>query len=190
MNKVSPEEMEEFLEGAESACRDTPCEGGEYSGDSAAEQSHRCLACGCAAHGNCRLERYAIVYQADATRFSGQRHPYEVVGRHCRVQFEPGKCIKCELCVKIAARAHEPLGLSFVRRGFDVELRVPFDGDMDEALSKVAAECVAACPTAALQFVRDQVVRLQGGCPDDASTPAHDSRGAEKPPEEQNGATG
>ena len=80
------------------------------------------------------------------------------------VLFEPGKCIKCELCVKIAAAAGEPLGLSFVGRGFDVELHVPFDGQMDEALTKVAAECVAACPTAALQLARHQTVKLDDCC--------------------------
>ena len=29
---------------------------------------------------------------------------------------------------------------------------VPFEGTMSEGLSKVAAECVEACPTAALSF--------------------------------------
>ena len=116
------------------------------------------------AHGSCKLERYAILYQADATRYEGQRRPYEVIGRHAAVLFEPGKCIKCELCVKIAAGAQEPLGLTFVGRGFDVELRVPFGGDMDAALSKVAAECVAACPTAALQFARHATTHPEDRC--------------------------
>ncbi len=154
IRKVTPEDMLVFLSGANSACQSTPEAGQEYSDAAAAEQSGRCLSCGCVAHGNCKLERYAILYQADSERYDGQRRPYEVIGRHCAVLFEPGKCIKCELCVKIAARAGEPLGLTFVGRGFDVELRVPFDGDMDAALTKVAAQCVAACPTAALQFAR------------------------------------
>jgi ferredoxin len=153
MHKLTSEEMQEFLDGASSACQSAPAAGEEFSGAAAAEQSNRCLACGCAAHGSCKLERYSIMYHADSSRFDGQRRPYEVIGRHSSVVFEPGKCIKCELCVKITAKAREPLGLTFVGRGFDVELRVPFDGDMDEALTKVAAECVAACPTAALQFV-------------------------------------
>ena len=44
----------------------------------------------------------------------------------------------------------EPLGLTFVGRGFDVRLQVPFQRNFDEALQKVAAECIAACPTGAL----------------------------------------
>ncbi|MHB0959228.1 MAG: FAD-dependent oxidoreductase [Pirellulaceae bacterium] len=154
MHKLTSEEMQEFLAGANAACCSTPPAGEQYTDNAASEQSNRCLACGCVAHGSCKLERYAIMYQADSLRFDGQRRPYEVIGRHSCVVFEPGKCIKCELCVKIAAAAQEPLGLTFVGRGFNVELRVPFDGDLNDALTKVAAECVAACPTAALQFAR------------------------------------
>ncbi|NLX53795.1 MAG: FAD-dependent oxidoreductase [Planctomycetaceae bacterium] len=164
IHRLTSDEMQEFLAGAGAACHSTPAAGETYSDAAAAEQSNRCLACGCVAHGSCKLERYAILYQADATRYEGQRRPYEVIGRHAAVLFEPGKCIKCELCVKIAAGAQEPLGLTFVGRGFDVKLRVPFGGDMDAALSKVAAECVAACPTAALQFARHATTHPEDRC--------------------------
>ncbi len=164
IHKVTEEEMAEFLAGAGSACRTTPESAEPISGTGAAEQADRCLACGCVAHGSCKLERYAIMYQADASRYDGQRRPYELLGRLGSVLFEPGKCIKCELCVKIAAAAKEPLGLSFVGRGFDVALQVPFDGQIDAALTRVAAECVAACPTAALQWARHHVHSHGDGC--------------------------
>ncbi len=161
MHKLTAEEMQEFLEGASSACCSTPATGEQYAPQDASAQSDRCMACGCPAHGSCKLERYSIMYQADASRFDGQSRPYEVIGRHSAVVFEPGKCIKCELCVKIAAAAKEPLGLTFVGRGFDVQLQVPFQGEMHEALTKVAAECVAACPTAALQFSRSRPAEVK-----------------------------
>jgi NADH dehydrogenase/NADH:ubiquinone oxidoreductase subunit G len=68
------------------------------------------------------------------------------------VIFEPGKCIDCGLCIQIATVAKEPLGLTFVGRGFDVRVGVPFDRSLEEALGRVAAECIAACPTAALAW--------------------------------------
>jgi predicted molibdopterin-dependent oxidoreductase YjgC len=154
MGKVGQDEMPQLMIIASPEPRQSPCEGIDYNEVEAANQSDRCLACGCLSHGSCKLETYAIAYGADPTRFAGQRRPYEVLGRPGSVLFEPGKCIKCELCVKIATAAGEPLGLTFVGRGFDVQLSVPFDHDLDEGLSRVAAECVAACPTAALSFGR------------------------------------
>ena len=82
----------------------------------------------------------------------GERKPIEVIQRPGGIRFEPQKCIKCELCVQIANRAGEELGLSFVGRGFDVELAVPFGHSFEEGLARSAKECVAACPTGALAF--------------------------------------
>jgi len=44
------------------------------------------------------------------------------------------------------------LGLTFVGRGFDVRVGVPFHETMEQALGPLAAKCVAACPTGALYF--------------------------------------
>jgi ferredoxin len=52
--------------------------------------------------------------------------------------------------VRITERDREPLGLSFVGRGFAVRVRAPFDASLAEALTHTAAACVAACPTGAL----------------------------------------
>ena len=66
--------------------------------------------------------------------------------------YEPGKCIKCGLCVRITEEAGERLGLTFLGRGFDVRVDVPFNESLEEALEKVAEQCVEACPTGALAF--------------------------------------
>ena len=138
------------------AARQLPQLGADYSEDEAAAQSDRCLSCGCISHGSCKLERYAIEYGADPTRFAGERKPVEVIQRPGGIRFEPQKCIKCELCIQIAAANSEPLGLTFVGRGFDVRLTVPFGHNFDEGMSRTAAACVAACPTGALSFARGQ----------------------------------
>jgi NADH dehydrogenase/NADH:ubiquinone oxidoreductase subunit G len=78
-------------------------------------------------------------------RFEQQLHP-------CGVIFEPGKCILCGICVKLTALAAEPLGLTFVGRGFDVQVAAPFNRTIEEGLQKVAGECVRHCPTGALAF--------------------------------------
>ena len=47
--------------------------------------------------------------------------------------YEPGKCIMCGACVKVAAEAGEDLGLSFIGRGFQVTVAGPFGRPMAEA---------------------------------------------------------
>ena len=70
--------------------------------------------------------------------------------------FEPGKCIKCGLCIQITKKEGEELGLAFVGRGFGVRVAVPFNGSFDDGLKKAARACIEACPTAALAW-RDEV---------------------------------
>jgi ferredoxin len=152
---LQPSEAEHLAEAAGHAARQIPQEGADYSPDDAAAQSDRCLSCGCLSHGSCKLERYAIEYGADPTRFAGERKLVEVIQRPGGIRFESQKCIKCELCIQIAAAHGEPLGLTFVGRGFDVRLAVPFDNTFDEGVTQTAAACVAACPTGALSFGRE-----------------------------------
>ena len=52
----------------------------------------------------------------------------------------------------IAEKHGEDIGLTFANRGFDMEIGVPFDHSVDDALKKSAAESVEACPTAAIAF--------------------------------------
>jgi len=68
------------------------------------------------------------------------------------VIYEPGKCIDCGLCIQVATEAGEELGLTFVGRGFDVRVAVPFEHSMAEGLKVTARRCVEACPTGALAF--------------------------------------
>jgi NADH dehydrogenase/NADH:ubiquinone oxidoreductase subunit G len=42
--------------------------------------------------------------------------------------------------------------LAFIGRGFEMEIKVPFDKSLDDGLEKSAAECVEACPTGAISF--------------------------------------
>jgi len=45
--------------------------------------------------------------------------------------------------------------VTFIGRGFDVRVAVPFDASLGEGLQTAAAQCVQACPTGALAF-RDE----------------------------------
>jgi ferredoxin len=149
MGRLEPEEMALFLANASPAARHE-LKNQAVTPQQAAEEAARCLHCDCRALATCKLRHYAAQYGADPARYKGQRQPFEQATQHAEVIYESGKCIRCGLCIQITAAASEPLGLAFIGRGFDVRVGVPLNRSLEEGLTKVAAECVAACPTAAL----------------------------------------
>ena len=157
MGRLDPGELREFLRSANHAGKVSPCDRcfGHNRGEAALESS-RCLHCDCRSSGNCVLQHWAQVYNADANRFRAERRKFEQHEQPGGIIFEPGKCILCGICVKLTEMAAEPLGLTFIGRGFDVKVGVPFNGKIEAGLKEVAAECVEHCPTGALVFAEKQ----------------------------------
>jgi NADPH-dependent glutamate synthase beta subunit-like oxidoreductase/ferredoxin len=157
IGRMEGEELLRFAEGADSETRQEPAAGlaQGYLPEEAARQSARCLHCDCRGLHTCKLRKYSVIYGADPKRFKTGRRYFEQDAQHADVLFEPGKCIDCGLCIQIAASAGEEIGLTFVGRGFDVRVAVPLNHHLDEALRKAAADCIAACPTAALAWKKD-----------------------------------
>jgi NADPH-dependent glutamate synthase beta subunit-like oxidoreductase/ferredoxin len=118
--------------------------------EQARREAQRCIQCGCVRPEACRLRRYAGEYGAVQARFKGERREFSQDATHPDVIFEPGKCIACGICVRIAAAAGEKLGLGFVGRGFTVRTSVPFSESLREGLRETARECAVKCPTGAL----------------------------------------
>ncbi len=135
--------------------------------EQARREAQRCLHCDCRALHTCRLRHYAEMYGADAARYRGARRHFERHYHHPEIVYEPGKCILCGLCVQVAERAGEPLGLTFIGHGFNVRVDVPLDAPLAEALQRAARECAAACPTGALALRHEDAAP-----PADQSPPA------------------
>jgi formate dehydrogenase major subunit len=135
--------------------------------EQARQEALRCMSCNCRKAAGCRLRQYATEYGAEPYRFLGRRRRFEQDTSHPEIVYEPGKCIMCDACVRIAAEAGEQLGLSIAGRGFDVSVAVPFDQPLSEGLREAARRCAEACPTGALSLrtARSCDLASCSGCP-------------------------
>ena len=118
--------------------------------DTALREARRCLTCGCRKQDGCLVRSLANEYRAEVYRFAGARRRFSQDRSHPEIVYEPGKCISCDACVRIAAAEGEPLGLAMIGRGFDVAMAVPFGLPLSEGLRRAARRCAEACPTGAL----------------------------------------
>jgi ferredoxin len=120
-------------------------------------EAARCLHCDCLKPVSCKLRRYAEQYGlGPKMKRTMTRLPVEPIRRASEVLFEPGKCIKCGICVELTRAAGVELGLTFEGRGLDSRLQTPFHENLAQGLGSAAAECVRACPTGALAFRNEE----------------------------------
>ncbi len=150
MGKLEEGEMAAFLEGANKQERCEPAAGRGFTDEEARAEAARCLRCDCRKGDACLLRKHANDYDARQAKYKAARRPFIQQTQHPQIVFEPGKCIDCGICIQIAAEAGEALGLSFVGRGFDMRVAVPFAAPLTEGLKQAAEKCAQACPTGAL----------------------------------------
>lgn len=157
--KLSDGEIRGLLVQASDAPRLAPAAGvaGGFSEDEAAAEARRCLHCDCRKAETCRLREAVERLEVDARHYvDPDRQAVEVQRAPGGVVFEPGKCIKCGLCVRLSRKHPEAPGLDFVRRGFQMRVSPPIGGTVATALAGFAAEAITACPTGALAWDAEQ----------------------------------
>ena len=151
--RLREQEIEFFLKqtvGGRRIVPKSPLDG--FDRAEAKSESLRCLHCDCRKSENCKLRDLATDFGARRNQWQSQRKLFEQIIGHNKVVFEPGKCIKCGLCIQVAKRAGEQIGLSFEGRGFEMEVVVPLEKSLEEGLQKAAVQCVNICPTGALSL--------------------------------------
>jgi hypothetical protein len=148
--RLAAEEMAEYMKEAESLPRQNSLQEG-FSQKTAVLEAMRCMHCDCRKPESCLLRAYSDQYQSDQKRFKGDvRNKVEKLIHREGIVFEPAKCIKCGICVRLTRLHKEELGLTFVGRGFDVRIGVPFNETIQRGLQRTAFTVAKACPTGAL----------------------------------------
>jgi ferredoxin len=153
MGRLQEGELELFVkhaaEGADKAIRDNRTS--DINQEVAESESYRCLHCDCRANKNCSLREYSEEYGAKQNAFKiNDRPPFVPTDRNKVAIYEPGKCMKCGICVRITQDGGEKYGFTFVGRGFEVKAGVSLDKNLEKGLGALANEAVEACPTGAL----------------------------------------
>jgi ferredoxin len=156
MGRLEPEELELFVKHVSDQRRiESVNMTAGMTIEQAQAESERCLHCDCRKADCCGLRDLATELEARRTVWPGPRKLFEQITSSETVLYEPGKCVKCGLCVQTAKKAGQENGLSFEGRGFKMEIAVPLGKRLDEGLQKAAAACVKICPTGALSFKKD-----------------------------------
>jgi ferredoxin len=153
--RLVSEEFSEYLKESVNEKRIFPKEGG-YSGFSAEEavaEAKRCLRCDCRAIDDCKLRIYSDQYSVDQRRFkTSKRRKITKMDNHSVIIYEPQKCIRCGICVRLTEKYGERFGFTYIGRGFDVEIGVPFNEDVKNALTETAVKVAKGCPTGAISL--------------------------------------
>jgi ferredoxin len=153
--RLVSEEFSEYLKESVNEKRIFPKEGG-YSGFSAEEamaEAKRCLRCDCRAIDDCKLRIYSDQYNVDQRRFkTSKRRKITKMDNHSVIIYEPQKCIRCGICVRLTEKYGERFGFTYIGRGFDVEIGVPFNENVQNALTETAVKVAKGCPTGAISL--------------------------------------
>jgi ferredoxin len=152
---LQEEEYDEYLKEASAEKRLVPSMGvlNGFLAQEAQREAERCMRCDCRKPVSCKLRIFAERYDADRKKYlTGDRRGISKLFTHESIVYESEKWIKWGLCVEITANEKELTGLTYIGRGFDVKVAVPFNRKLSDAMTKTAARCAESCPTGAIAF--------------------------------------
>ncbi|MBA7483564.1 hypothetical protein ES707_19079 [subsurface metagenome] len=156
--RLLEEEFAEYLKESVPDERFQPEKGEQegYGMDEVRAEASRCMHCDCRDIHTCKLRVFSQNHNADQQRFKREtRRPVSKVMIHETVIYEPSKCINCGICVRLTEQNREKYGFTFIGRGFDVRIGIPFDEKLGKELSGLAEKTAMACPTGALSKITE-----------------------------------
>jgi len=148
--RLAEVEFIQYQKDSENAPRQKADQSG-FTKEAAIREAKRCMHCDCRNPESCVLRELSHRYQAVQKRFqTSERLNVEKFIHREGIVYEPAKCIKCGICVRLTRQHQEEFGFTFIGRGFDVKIDVPFNESVQKGLEKTAAIVAKACPTGAL----------------------------------------
>jgi ferredoxin/siroheme synthase (precorrin-2 oxidase/ferrochelatase) len=163
VGKLNDKEIEEYLKEATHDAMIVPFDGrlNGYRLDEVQKEAARCMHCDCRKPDECQLRLLSEEYQSKQKVNTNTRRSVQKFLEHPLIAFEPAKCIKCGICVRLTEHRSEELGFTFIGRGYDVEIGFPFNfspddyqqkGDSHAVSNNTAREVADACPTGAISM--------------------------------------
>lgn len=125
-----------------------------YSKEQAIQEAKRCLHCDCREKNNCLLRDLSDEYNAKQNSYVLEEAiPAEKIIQQNTVIYEPGKCIKCGICIQTAEKRNEDVGFTFIGRGFEVKIGFPLNNSIEKLVKETALECAQNCPTGSIALL-------------------------------------
>jgi ferredoxin len=119
--------------------------------EQAIKEAQRCLHCDCREKDNCTLRNLSSEHKVSQRVYTIDKPKSTVKNlEHKSIILEKLKCIKCGICIKTAQSKGDKTGFAFSGRGFDVEIVIPIEKNIDELTEKTAISCAKNCPTGAI----------------------------------------
>ena len=118
--------------------------------DVARNETTRCLECGCSEFNDCKLQKYATIYDVNQKEFAGEFKEYEVDFSHPLIEIDNNKCILCAKCVRICSEVVGANALGLVKRGFDTFVAPSMGKTLTETNCESCGMCISICPTGAI----------------------------------------
>ncbi len=122
-----------------------------FDAEQAIREAQRCLHCDCRKKTNCSLRDLSTAHKASQRVYTLDK--FQLVSKntdHPLIVLETMKCIRCGICIQTAEQAGELTGFAFSGRGFDTQIAIPIERNIQQLSDETALLCAQNCPTGAI----------------------------------------